>query len=95
MAYLRPRGILSIPYPRVSGWLQSLDILSEIKIQSLFGHAAFGHSAGSCLSRERVYQLIVSFTESYDSFQIGHPRLPNRGLHLDFGVLQWSKLVDI
>ena len=30
-----------------------------------------------------------------DSFQIGRLQVLNRGLHLDFEVLQWSKLVEI
>ena len=30
-----------------------------------------------------------------DSLQIGRLQVLNRGLHLDFEVLQWSKLVEI
>ena len=32
---------------------------------------------------------------AFDSLQIGRLQVLNKGLHLDFEVLQWSKLVDI
>ena len=38
-------------------------------------------------------QLSVSSTAAWASLQIDRPRFLGRGLHLDFEVLQWSKLV--
>ena len=44
---------------------------------------------------ERLHQLSVSSTAACDSLQIGRPRCLNRGLYLDFDVIEWSKLVEI
>ena len=37
----------------------------------------------------------VSSTAACDSVQVGLCQLHNRGLHLDFDVLRWSKMVEI
>ena len=47
---------------------------------------------GSCLSRER---LSVSSATACELFPIGRCHVLSRGLHLDFEVLQRSKLVEI
>ena len=62
---------------------------------SAIRYAEFGPSAGSSLSRERMYQLSVSSTAACVSLEIGHTRVLNAGLHLDFRVMQCSKLVEI
>ena len=43
---------------------------------------------------KRVDQLGVSSKAAWDSLQIDRPPVLNGGLHLDLGVLQWSKLVE-
>ena len=58
--------------------------------------SAFRPSAGSSLSRKRVYQLSVPSTvAACDSIQIARLRFLHRGLSLNFGVLQRSKLVEV
>ena len=48
------------------------------------------------MSSESGCDLSVEFTAAARDFvQIGRPRLVDGCLHLDFGVLQWSKLVEI
>ena len=48
----------------------------------------------------RAFQIASGYQKCFihragDSLQIGRPRFLNRGLQLDFEVLQWSKLVEI
>ena len=59
---LRPRGILSAPYPRVSGCLSLMSRyffppVELFIVGPLVWPDAFGASADSFLSRERVCQL--------------------------------------
>ena len=42
-----------------------------------------------------MHQRSILPTAACESLQIGSPRFLNRGLHLDFEVLQLSKLVEI
>ena len=42
-----------------------------------------------------MIQLSVSSTAACDSLQIGRPPFLNRAPHLDFGVIEWSKMIDI
>ena len=48
----------------------------------------------------RALQMASGYQERFihracDSLQIGRPQVLDRGLNLDFEVLQWSKLVEI
>ena len=48
----------------------------------------------------RALQIVSGHQECFihkdcDSLEIGRPQVLNRDLHLDFEVLQWSKLVEI
>ena len=47
------------------------------------------------ISRERVCELDVSSTSACDYLQMCCPQFLNGGLHLDFEVLQWLKLIEI
>ena len=42
-----------------------------------------------------MHQLKFFIHKACDSRQIGRPRFLDRGLHLDFEALEWSKLVEI
>ena len=42
-----------------------------------------------------MFTPIVASASTRGSIHIGRPRFFNGGLHLDFGVLQWSKIVEV
>ena len=42
-----------------------------------------------------MIQLSVSSTAACDSLQISRPPFLTRNLHLDFGVIEWLKNIDI
>ena len=69
------------------------------EIAPLFRHAAFRTSAGLCLAESGCFNayLVVFYPQQRIFFfrYVSNVPFPNGGLHLVFGVLQWSRLVEI
>lgn len=45
--------------------------------------------------RQWVFTHSVASTVACDAIQIGCPHFFNGGLHVDFGVVQWSRIVEV
>ena len=91
---LRPRRILSTPHPGFPSD-SNLKMFFRCSQSRRYSDTVRGPSADSWLTRERVYRLSVSSNvTACDFLYIGRLHFLNRGVHLGFGVLQWSKVVD-
>ena len=64
-------------------------------ITPLFSYAGVPTFNYRAPQRQRVFTHSVASTAARDSIQIGRPHFFNGDLHLGFGALQWSRIVEL